>query len=67
MSATHARGVGALPCGLLTGARVTKPIGKGALITRANAAVPAGSKIAELRARQDILLFGTAEPEIVHA
>ena len=36
----------------------TKPIAKGQLITTANTAVPAGSKIAELRARQDRLVYG---------
>jgi len=56
MEAGQARGAGAIPCGLLTGARVTAPIAKGALITYANAAVPADSKIAVLRARQDKML-----------
>jgi predicted homoserine dehydrogenase-like protein len=40
----------------LTGAKVTAPIKKGDLITSANAAVPANSKIAALRARQDAML-----------
>ena len=44
--------------GLLHGATVTKPITKGQLITTANTAVPANSKIAELRARQDRLVYG---------
>lgn len=56
MTATEARGAAAIPCGLLTGAKVTAPIKKGDLITNANAAVPAGSKIAALRARQDRML-----------
>ena len=56
MEASEARAAGALPCGLLTGAKVTQPIRKGELITRANAAVPEGSKIAVLRARQDKML-----------
>ncbi len=56
MTAAEARGAAAIPCGLLTGAKVTAPIKKGDLITRANAAVPANSKIAALRARQDALL-----------
>ena len=56
MTAPEARTAGAIPCGLLTGARVTAPIRKGDLITRANAAVPANSKIAILRARQDAML-----------
>ncbi len=37
---------------------VTKPIRKGELITYDNAAVAPGSKIAELRARQDKLVYG---------
>lgn len=56
MTAPEARAAGAIPCGLLTGAKVTAPIKKGDLITRANAAVPASSKIAVLRARQDAML-----------
>jgi predicted homoserine dehydrogenase-like protein len=56
MEAGEARHAGAIPCGLLTGAKVTAPIRKGDLITRANTAVPADSKIALLRARQDKML-----------
>jgi predicted homoserine dehydrogenase-like protein len=56
MTAAEARSAGAIPCGLLTGAKVTAPIKKGDLITRANTAVPATSKIAALRARQDAML-----------
>lgn len=56
MEAGEARAVAAIPCGLLAGAKVTAPIRKGELITTANAAVPAGSKIAALRARQDAML-----------
>ncbi len=56
MTAPAARDAGAIPCGLLAGARVTAPIAKGDLITRANTAVPDGSFIATLRARQDKML-----------
>ena len=56
MTAPEARTAGAIPCGLLTGAKVTAPIKKGDLITRANVLVPATSKIAILRARQDAML-----------
>lgn len=56
MTAPEARTAGAIPCGLLAGSKVTAPIRKGDLITRANAAVPADSKIALLRARQDKML-----------
>ncbi|MFM2355893.1 MAG: hypothetical protein RLZZ528_1629 [Pseudomonadota bacterium] len=56
MTATEARTAGAIPCGLLAGAKVTQPIKKGALITYGNTALPAGSKIAKLRALQDKML-----------
>jgi predicted homoserine dehydrogenase-like protein len=56
MEAGEARTGGAIPCGLLAGAKVTAPIRKGELITYANTSVPAGSKIAALRARQDKML-----------
>jgi predicted homoserine dehydrogenase-like protein len=58
MNAPEARAAKAIPCGLLHSAKVTKPIKKGELITSANAEVPAGSKIAALRARQDKLVYG---------
>ena len=56
MEAAEARAAKGIPCGLLAGAKVTAPIRKGELITTANTAVPAGSKIAALRARQDQML-----------
>jgi predicted homoserine dehydrogenase-like protein len=43
----------ALPCGLLDDGHVIKPIAKGELITRDNARVAEGSRIAELRTMQD--------------
>ena len=58
MTAVEARAAKAIPCGLLQGGTVTAPIKKGELITSANAAVAPGSKIAELRARQDRLVYG---------
>lgn len=58
MTAGDAREAQAIPCGLLHGATVTKAIAKGQLITTANTAVPANSRIAELRARQDKLVYG---------
>ena len=58
MTTPEAREAQAIPCGLLHHATVTKPIAKGHLITTANTQVPAGSKIAELRARQDKLVYG---------
>ena len=56
MTVPEAQAAQAIPCGLLQGAKVTAPIPKGQLITRANTAVPAGSRIAALRARQDAML-----------
>ena len=61
MEAGEARAGGAIPCGLLAGAKVTAPVPKGAPLTTANTAVPPGSKIAALRARQDEMLFGAPE------
>ncbi|VAW17529.1 Sorbitol-6-phosphate 2-dehydrogenase [hydrothermal vent metagenome] len=58
MTAAEARTAKAIPCGLLEGGTATAPILKGELITTANAAVPEGSKIAAMRARQDKLVYG---------
>jgi len=58
MTSGEARSAHAIPCGLLQGGSVTTPIKKGELITYDNAAVAPGSKIAELRARQDKLVYG---------
>ncbi|MDP0930022.1 NAD(P)H-dependent oxidoreductase [Paracoccus onubensis] len=60
MTSEQARDGQAIPCGLLAGAVVTAPIRKGELITYANASVPADSRIAALRARQDDMLLATA-------
>ncbi len=57
MTAGEARSAKAVPCGLLQGGTVIAPIKKGELITYANAAVAPNSKIAELRARQDKLVY----------
>ncbi len=56
MEAAEARTAGAVPCGLLAGSTVTAPVKKGELLTRGNTAVPADSRIAALRARQDKML-----------
>ena len=58
MTAEEARAAKAVPCGLLQGGSVTAPIRKGELITYQNAAPAPGSRIAELRARQDKLVYG---------
>jgi predicted homoserine dehydrogenase-like protein len=47
---------GAVPCGLLEKARVTRAIGKGELLTAANVAVDTNAKIVALRRRQDEML-----------
>jgi len=64
METGRARAARALPAGLLPGAKVTAPIAKGALLTHENVELPAGSKIAELRRRQDEMVYGK---EPVHA
>ena len=56
MTAGEAREAGAVPCGLLAGARVTAPVARGALVTHAHVTLPEGSRIAALRARQDAML-----------
>ncbi|MCY4463334.1 MAG: homoserine dehydrogenase [Albidovulum sp.] len=48
----------AIPAGLLAGGRVTRPIGQGELITTSNAEPASGSRIVELRRRQDRAVFG---------
>jgi predicted homoserine dehydrogenase-like protein len=48
----------AVPCGLLEGGKVTKPVAKGELLTSDNCAVDAGSRIVALRKRQDDMLKG---------
>jgi predicted homoserine dehydrogenase-like protein len=57
MTAEDARRQSAVPCGLLEGGTVTAPIGKGELITYANAAPDASSKLVELRRLQDAMVF----------
>ena len=56
MTVPEAKAAGAIPAGLLAGAKVTAPVAKGALITTVNTALPEGSRIAALRARQDAML-----------
>lgn len=53
-----ARAAGAMPIGLIENGTVTKPIRKGELLTRANVAPLAGSKIVELRRLQDVMVHG---------
>jgi predicted homoserine dehydrogenase-like protein len=58
MEATEAKSIFAIPCGLLAGSIVTKPIRKGELITYDNTTPPKDSKIVQLRALQDQMIFG---------
>ncbi|MFC6487196.1 NAD(P)H-dependent oxidoreductase [Nitratireductor sp. GCM10026969] len=58
MEVSRARSAGALPAGLLAGAKVTRAIRKGELITSENAALPENAHIVELRRRQDEMLHG---------
>jgi predicted homoserine dehydrogenase-like protein len=58
MSVDDAVSSTAIPCGLLEGGTVTKPIAKGELLTYANCAVDANSGIVVLRKRQDAMLKG---------
>ncbi|MEO1109865.1 MAG: SAF domain-containing protein [Pseudomonadota bacterium] len=58
IEAKRARQLQARPAGLLPGAMVTRPIKKGELITAQNTALPNNSKIAELREKQDEIVFG---------
>lgn len=53
-----ARAVSALPIGLIEGGVTTAAIKRGDLLTRFNAQPAAGSKIVELRRRQDVMVHG---------
>lgn len=58
MEAVEAKEASAIPCGILAGSVVTQPIRKGELITYANTTPPSDSKIVQLRALQDQMIFG---------
>ncbi|MEN5276781.1 1-deoxy-D-ribulose 5-phosphate reductoisomerase [Brucella sp. TWI432] len=58
MTTPEARAAKAIPCGLLQNGTVTASIKKGELITYTNAVPQPGSKIAELRALQDKMIYG---------
>ncbi|MCB1387275.1 MAG: homoserine dehydrogenase [Nitratireductor sp.] len=57
MTVAEARAADAWPCGLLEQGRVTKPVARGALLTRDNVAIRQDSRIARLRARQDAMIM----------
>ncbi|RDE08071.1 NAD(P)H-dependent oxidoreductase [Pelagibacterium lacus] len=56
MTVGDARAQAAIPVGLLEGGRVTAPIAKGQLLTRANATPDTTTKLYALRQRQDEML-----------
>ena len=58
MAATEAYEQKAVPCGLLEKGTVIQAIKRGELLTYANTAVDATSKIVEFRKRQDALVYG---------
>jgi Predicted homoserine dehydrogenase len=60
MSVEDARASDAVPCGLLEGGTVLKPVKKGELLTYANVAPVPGTKLMELRRLQDEMVFGGA-------
>ncbi|MFN4140709.1 NAD(P)H-dependent oxidoreductase [Aestuariivirga sp.] len=60
MTREDAAAANAVPCGLLEGGTVTKPIRKGELLTYVNSSVDGASRIVALRKRQDDMLTGTA-------
>ncbi|TWH00580.1 putative homoserine dehydrogenase-like protein [Mesorhizobium sp. J18] len=59
MTAGEARQAEAVPCGLLEGGKVLRAVAKGELLTYANAAPKEGSKLVELRRKQDEMVYGT--------
>ena len=58
MTVGDARAAKAIPCGLLEGGKVVKPIKKGELLTYENCTVDTNSGIVKLRQRQDDMLKG---------
>jgi predicted homoserine dehydrogenase-like protein len=60
MTVGEARMAGALPVGLLEGGKVLRPVGKGELLTVANAAPDQTTRLYSLRRLQDEMLYGAA-------
>lgn len=60
MTAQEARAKRAIPCGLIEGGQATAAIARGELITYDNAAPEAGSRLVELRSRQDAMVAALA-------
>ncbi|MCB1453655.1 MAG: homoserine dehydrogenase, partial [Rhizobiaceae bacterium] len=59
MTAPDARAAKAVPCGLLEGGKVTAAVKKGELLTLENVEPDPGSKLVELRRRQDELVLNS--------
>lgn len=59
METGEARAARAVPCGMLSRARVTAPIAKGELLTYANVATP-DNALVRMRAEQERMLYGAA-------
>jgi predicted homoserine dehydrogenase-like protein len=60
MECGEAAAAGAVPCGLLEGGKVIRPIKKGELLTAANVAVDTSTRLYRLRLRQDDMLKAKA-------
>jgi predicted homoserine dehydrogenase-like protein len=58
MTVADARAAGAVPVGLLEGGKVLQPVKKGELLTAANAAPDATTRLFALRRLQDEMLYG---------
>ena len=58
MTAAEARGLNAVPVGLLEGGKVLAPVRKGELLTTANAAPDPSTNLFRLRRLQDEMLAG---------
>jgi predicted homoserine dehydrogenase-like protein len=58
MMVGEARAAGAVPVGLLEGGKVLKPVSKGELLTRDNAAPDPTTRLYALRRLQDEMLYG---------
>jgi predicted homoserine dehydrogenase-like protein len=58
MTRGHARERGALPIGLAQGAKIVRPVAKGALITYGMVELPASSVIVRVRRLQDEMVGG---------
>ena len=67
MTADDARRARAIPCGLLDKGRAIKPIARGDLLTWDNAMPSPDSRIAELRARQDRMVWGAPDSRAMPA